>query len=577
VLKQLFFIILLVTNSFSLFSQSERVLSFYSDIVVDTSSTITVKESIKIYANGNIFKRGITRTIPTIIVDSSGKSVKLDYKILAIERDGRTSKYHTEKSSSNITIYVGESDVFLNEGEYNYTITYSMSGQIRFFENYDEIYWNVNGFDWALPFGEVSSQITLPIGGNIIQSACYTGRYGSSSTNCSSTTLSDNIISFSADNLRAGENLTIAVGFDKGIVNQPPPPPPPTFLQKFGALILSGFISLALLLYYGFTWLKFGIDPPKPTVYPQYEVPENMTPASVGMIDKLRYHGDLITGTILNLAVKGYLKIEEDNQDYIFGLFKSKKFIIHKLKQDSGILNDEERVLFSKLFTSSSTLTLDGKYDSKVLSAVTAFRASLKKQHHGLIYQGFNFKFWLVPILTIIAYIFLFVLLAAQYFEGENDALVLVLFLVFNIAFFFIYQYLIRKPAIEKLRLKSLIDGFKMYMSAAEEKQIAHFNPPDMTPEIFEKLLPYAVVLDTEDVWGEKFQNLIDKSIIDQSYQPTWYAGNIHNFSTFNHTLNSSLSNSFSRSATPPSSSGSGSGGGGFSGGGGGGGGGGGW
>ena len=84
-------------------------------------------------------------------------------------------------------------------------------------------------------------------------------------------------------------------------------------------------------------------------------------------------------------------------------------------------------------------------------------------------------------------------------------------------------------------------------------------------------------MLDTEDVWGEKFQNLIDKSIIDQSYQPTWYAGNIHNFSTFNHTLNSSLSNSFSRSATPPSSSGSGSGGGGFSGGGGGGGGGGGW
>ena len=576
-MKQLFFIILLVTNSFSLFSQSERVLSFHSDIVVDTSSIIKVKESIKIYANGNIFKRGITRTIPTQSVDSSGKKEKLDYKILAIERGGRPSKYHTETGNGAITIYVGESDVFLNEGEYDYTITYSISGQIRFFENYDEIYWNVNGFDWALPFGQVSSQITLPINGNIIQNACYTGRYGSNSTNCSSTTLSENIISFNADNLRAGENLTIALGFDKGTVNQPPPPPPPTFLQKFGALILSGIISLALLFYYGFTWLRFGIDPPKPTVYPQYEVPENMTPASVGMLDKLRYHGDLITGTILNLAVKGYLKIEEDNQDYVFGLFKSKKFIIHKLKEDSGKLNNEEHMLFSKLFLGTSTLTLDGKYDSKVLSAVTAFRSSLKKQHHGLIYQGFNFKFWILPLLTIFAYIFLFTFLSSQYFEGENDALVLVLFLVFNIAFFLIYQFLIRKPAVEKLRLKSLIDGFKMYMSAAEEKQIAHFNPPDLTPEIFEKLLPYAVVLDTEDVWGEKFQNLIDKSIIDQSYQPTWYAGNIHNFSTFNHTLNSSLSNSLSRSATPPSSSGSGSGGGGFSGGGGGGGGGGGW
>ena len=564
-------------NSFPLLSQSERILSFHSDIEVETSSIITVKEYIKIYANGTIFKRGITRTIPTVSTDSLGKKVKLDFKVLAVERDGRTSKYHTEQGNGAITIFVGEKDVFLNEGEYNYTITYSISGQIRFFEAYDEIYWNVNGFDWSLSFAQVSCQITLPKGGKIFQNACYTGWYGSNSTNCISTILSENSIRFSAENLRAGENLTVALGFNKGTVHQPPPPPPPTFLQKFGALILSGFISLGLLFYYGFTWLKYGVDPPKPTVFPQFEVPNKMTPASVGMLYKLRYHGDLITGSILNLAVKGYLKIEEDNQDYVFGLFRSKKFIIHKIKEDSGLLNDEEQVIFSKLFSGTSTLTLNGKYDSKVQSAVTAYKASLRKQHHSLIYQGFNFKFWLIPVLTIIAYIFLFVFLASNYFQGGNDGLIFFVFLVVNIVFFLIYQYLIRKPAVEKLRIKSLIDGFKMYLSAAEEKKIAHFNPPDLTPEIFEKLLPYAVVLGAEDVWGDKFQSLINKSIIDQSYQPAWYAGHVGNFSTFNHTLNSSLSNSLSRSATPPSSSGSGSGGGGFSGGGGGGGGGGGW
>lgn len=576
-LQKLFFIILFVTNALSLFSQSESVLSFHSDIVVDTSSTITVKESIKIYANGTIFKRGITRTIPTVAIDSSGKTVRLDYKILSVEKDGISSKYHTEKGNGTITIYVGEKDLFLSEGEYSYTITYSMSGQIRFFETYDELYWNVNGFDWALAFGQVSSQITLPPGANIIQKACYTGQYGSNSSNCSATALSENSISFSANNLRAGDNLTVAVGFSKGSVNQPPPPPPPTFFQKFGALILSGCISLALLFYYGFTWLRFGVDPPKPTVFPQWEVPNKMTPASIGMLDKLRYHGDLITGTILNLAVKGYLKIEEQTQDYVFGLFKSKTFVIHKIKQDSEMLNDEEEVLFSNLFSSSDTLTLDGKYNSKIQSAVTAFKTSLDKQHRGLIYQGYNYKFWLIPLFTIIAYVVSFAWLASQYFEGESDGLVFAVFLVLNIIFFLIYQYLIRKPSLEKLKLKSAIEGFKMYMSTAEEKQIAHFNPPDLTPEIFEKLLPYAIVLGAEDVWGEKFQNLIDKSMIDPSYQPTWYNGRVVNFSTFNHSLNASLSNSISRSATPPSSSGSGSGGGGFSGGGGGGGGGGGW
>jgi len=564
-------------NYFALFSQSERIISFYSDIKVDTSSIITVKESIKIYANGTLFKRGITRTIPTVSTDSLGKKDNLDFKILSVERDGRNSKYQTEKGDGAITIYVGEKDVFLNEGEYNYTITYSISGQIRFFETYDEIYWNVNGFDWALSFDQVSSQITLPGGAKIHQNACYTGRYGSNNTHCISTLLSENSIRFSAENIRAGENVTVALGFNKGAVRQPPPPPPPTFFQNFGALILSGLITLALLFYYGVTWLKFGIDPTKPSVFPKFNVPNKMTPASVGMLDKLRYHGDLITGSILNLAVKGYLKIEEDIQDYVFGLFKSKKFIIHKIKEDSGFLIDEERVLFSKLFSDTSILTLNGKYDSKVQSAVTAYKDSLIEQHHGLIYQGFNFKFWLIPILTIITCIFLFMFLASDFFQGGNDGLIFFVFLGVNIIFFLIYQYLIRKPAVEKLRIKSLIDGFKMYLSAAEEKRIAHFNPPDLTPEVFENLLPYAVVLGTEDVWGEKFQSLINKSIIDQSYQPVWYTGHIGNFSIFNHTLNASLSNSLSKSATPPSSSGSGSGGGGFSGGGGGGGGGGGW
>ena len=560
-----------------MFSQSERVLSFHSDIKVDTSSVITVKESIKIYATGTVFKRGIRRTIPIERIDSLGNKSKLDYKILSVEKDGKVSKYHTEKGSGEITIFVGEKSVFLNEGEYDYTITYRMSGQIGFFGNYDEIYWNVNGFKWDLPFDQVSSQITLPAGGKIIQNSCYTGRYGSNSANCSSTILSDKSIRFSVDNISAGENLTISVGFNKGLVHRPPPPPPPTFFQKFGALILGSLMSFLLLFYYGFTWLKFGIDPVKPTVFPQFDVPEKMTPASVGMMDKQRYYGDLITGSILNLAVKGYIKIEEDVEKYIFGLFKTKRFIIHKVKEDSGMINNEESVLLSKLFSETSTLILEGKYDKKVESAVIAFKASLKKQHHRLIYEGFNLKFWLVPILAMIAYVFLFIFLASKYFEGDNDVLVFLSFIVVNIVFFLIYQYLIRKPAVEKLRLKSIIEGFKMYMSAAEEKQIAHFNPPDLTPDIFEKLLPYALVLGAEDIWGEKFQNLIDKSMIDKNYQPIWYTGNIGNFSTFNHSLNSSLSNSISSSATPPSSSGSGSGGGGFSGGGGGGGGGGGW
>jgi len=88
VLKRLLFIVLLIANTFVLSAQSERIISFHSDIEVDTSSAITIKESIKIYANGTVFKRGITRTIPIVSRDSLGKTVMLDYKILSVERDG---------------------------------------------------------------------------------------------------------------------------------------------------------------------------------------------------------------------------------------------------------------------------------------------------------------------------------------------------------------------------------------------------------------------------------------------------------------------------------------------------------
>ena len=92
-MKRLLFVILLVSQSFTLIAQSERVISFHSDIIIDTSSTISVTESIKIYSNGTVFKRGITRTIPTIGIDSTGNRVKHDLQIVSVEKDGRPSKY----------------------------------------------------------------------------------------------------------------------------------------------------------------------------------------------------------------------------------------------------------------------------------------------------------------------------------------------------------------------------------------------------------------------------------------------------------------------------------------------------
>ena len=123
------------------------------------------------------------------------------------------------------------------------------------------------------------------------------------------------------------------------------------------------------------------------------------------------------------------------------------------------------------------------------------------------------------------------------------------------------------------------IEGFKMYLSTAEEHRLEKLHPPEKTPELFEKYLPYALALEVDQEWSEKFAGVLQRAATDQGYSPGWYHGrhwdSMHTGS-FASGLGSSLSSAISSSSTAPGSS-SGFGGGGSSGGGGGGGGGGGW
>lgn len=571
-MKKLIFFLLGFFLSLWTFAQEEKLEEFESIILIDTSGLITVSETIR-YSTEISGKRGIIRSLPLSRFDNLDNEVRNEFTILSVKRDGIDSPYHTERENGHLAIYVGESSVYLDPGEYEYEITYSIPDQIRFFEDYDELYWNVNGTQWPFSVGKIRAEIFLPLGAELIQMACYTGQYGSTDQNCQNTALGK-LVTFEAGPLNPYENLSVAIGFTKGIIA---PPPPPGFLQQYGYQLLTGILGLLLLGYYLFTWLKFGIDPPKPTVIPLFDPPSNLSPASVGMVSKGFYWQDFVTASVVSLASKGYLRIEEKTKEFIFGLFKQKEFELIREKIPDSTLPKEEEKLLNSLFLNKDRITLNGKYDSTVETAVKNFQSSLGSQWNPLIFKGFNLKFWILPFLLIAVYICMLVFLE-DYFVYREKALLLIGFLIGNLILFLFYQWLIRKPAEEKLKLRSEIEGFKMYLAAAEEKMLQFSNPPEMTPEKFEKLLPYAMVLDVEEIWGEKFQNTLRMSSQNQEYRPTWYSGGMIQRATFAHMLNSSLSNTISQSSHKPSSSGSsGSGGGGFSGGGGGGGGGGSW
>ena len=605
---------------FQLFGQEEYIRSFHSDLQVDASGLLTVTETIEVYAAGDQIRRGIVRSLPLKGTDYRYKTVKTEYKVIGVKMNGQDSPFDTEKSQGNLNINVGD-DTFLDPGWYTFEITYSAEGQLGYFDDYDELYWNVNGFGWSFRIAKISASVQIPQEAAFLQTSCYTGYSGSTEQNCTTEKLPDGRMMFLAENLAVQQNLTIATGFTKGVVS---PPPPPTFFEQFGLLIWTGLTAFVLLIYYIFTWQKYGVDPPKPTVIPEFDPPSNLSPASMGMIHKGYFWGELISASIVHLAVNGYLRIEEKSKEYIFGLIKNTEFHLVKLKDADESLPKEERILMNYFFTNSPVSVIDGKYSSHFKSMYNAYMGSLTAEHQPFLSQGSNWKFWLGPIVIFIIYaigasrfdftqymaptlafdidqvplaifglvffaIFIskkggsiwmissfigLVFLAGSYYLYSHSAIslnnfILVLFIVFGIISFFIYIYLIRRPSVEKLDLRARIDGFKRYLSAAEERQLQMFNPPQMTPEVFEKLLPFAMAFKVDKIWGNKFQTLIERGSLQQQHRSSWYSGSrTYSYGALGNHINKSLTSSINRSSGTNSSGGSGSSGGGSSGGG---------
>ncbi|SEW02886.1 DUF2207 domain-containing protein [Kaistella antarctica] len=610
----------------------EHILAFDSDIVISKDAETTITEKIKVYAEGNIIKRGIFRSLP-LWRNINGKKIRIKYDIISVKKNGFKENYHTENTDSDYGIYFGNKEIILSPGVYEYELKYKTSDQIGFFDKYDEFYWNVNGTLWDFAVDQISAKVTLPEGAEIIQNSCYTGGYKSNESNCIGKQLSTNTIEWLAKNLGSNEGLTIAVGFNKGIFT---PPPPPGMLEKYGVLGALLAAALGLLGYFFTSWQKYGVDPQKPIVYPQFNAPQNLSPASLGYLENEYYSEQMITAAIVSLAVKGFIKIIEDDKR-VLGIFGSREYTLEKIREQDQTLPKEEINLMNKLFSGeSNTISFDGKYNSKIEYAVNDFKASLKFQHDAFLSKGNNARKLILPIIIIAALYGLGLyfsykvsysdvhlgagipMIAAALFVGifisiffERSNVVKILFgllsiglivifvsifsidsnrsenlgfyasygfLIFGFIGMVLFQYLIKQPTPQKLETQSLIEGFKMYLGTAEEKTLQFHNPPEMTPTVFETMLPYAMVLGVDKIWGQKFQNMLKTSSLgNQQYNSSWYVGASMMNMNFANTLTSSLSQSIASSSTQPSSSGSGSGGGGFSGGGGGGGGGGGW
>ena len=622
-------------------AQSERIRDFHSDIHLLDDGTLVVKETITVFSTGNQIRHGIYREFPTRYKDRLGNNYVVGFHLSGALRDEQPEPSRVEDYSNGKRIYLGDKNIFVPTGEHTYELSYTTNRQLGFFKDHDELFWNVTGNGWGFPIDHASATVSLPFA--IAQSEVsldgFTGPQGSYEKNLRSTAQPDGQFEFEALRpLRAKEGLSIVLSWKKGLIA-----PPTTretldyfFTDNRDALVMVAGLLL-LLIYYAIVWSAVGRDPARGVIMPLYEPPANLSPAAMRYLIRMGFDNKAFAAAILDMAARGYLRIRLQAGSYTLYRTKSdNRALPADEKQAASVLFDgrdqlwlhnENHIVISagisalktwlKLAEQKVYFFTNRRYllPAIVLSVAMVGTVAYLRSRVSLLAVTFVSLWLSIWSLAVAGLIYgcygawkaafaarsqaallvgkavVFTLFSLPFLAGEClgifmligfGSLSLAVFLFASIGLHILFHFLLKAPTVAGRRLLDQVEGFKMFLSAVDGDRLNRVNPPEHTPETFEKFLPYALALEVEQAWAEKFSGVLSAAGhaagSEAGYTPSFYSGsNWNNFtaSSFTSGFTDSFSSAISSSSSAPGSSDGGSGGG--SGGGGGGGGGGGW
>lgn len=541
---------------------------FASDITIQKDSSIHVVEAIDADF-GALRRHGIFRTIPVRYQwdDTHVRVYQLQVRSVT-DAGGKAIRYETSDQGASKVIKIGDPDVSVS-GRQTYRITYDVSGAMNAFADHDELFWNVNGGSWDVRAQAVTATLHAPAA--FQRSTCYQGPAGSDEV-CRITTTANGVEFAATRPFAPRGQLTIVAALAKGAVTEPAP-----IIARDNSNVLGYFetgqpwLALAAFALVGglallyWRWYTAGRDPgERQTIVPEYEPPDKIRPAQLGVILDESADTKDVTATIVDLAVRGYLTITEEPDK---GLFSKKDWTLRATEKKATDLQPYEAIVYDGLFKDHpgevKVSELRAHFVGSLRSAESSLYADVARQkwfatRPDRVRQGYTG----LAVLVILAGAGLAWLLGRTVGAGlVGVAVIVVGFVALGVA-----RWMpARTAAGAELHRRTL--GFREYMEVAE-KERQRFAERE---NIFSDYLPYAIVFGCVEKWARAFKD------IDISAQTSsWYAGN----APFNALVLSSSLQGFSSnlgsaiSSTPGSSGGSGFSGGGAGGGGGGGGGG---
>ena len=609
----------------------ERILRFLSDVRIEKNSTLDVTETIVVRAENVRINHGIYRDFPIRYRTPKGGRMRVGFVFVGATLDGLPVPASTAPFANGVRIKVGDPDKIVAQGEHSYVLHYRTSRQVGRFKDYDELYWNATGNGWQFPIDLALARIRLPAPVRFGQRAAYTGPQGSTAADAEVVEESPGEILFrTTRQLAPYEGLTVAAAFPKDVVGQAAASSRLT--QWFGdnGPPLVGLLGLiALAAFYFIAWKRAGRDPRPGTVVPIFSPPDELSPAAMRYVAKMRARNRAFASAVVDMGVRGHIRLVEEDS----GWFSRKKMRLERLTADGPLPDDEEAAL-DCLCRPGESIVMEQKNHSKFSAAKNVLSEILKDRYEGKLFKRnlgwaaaglllFAAVFWLACaaivaatdgasawqvgvvlgslavcallwlafhdsavgkcLLSLISLIALALVLAlgmpiigAALGSGWWLPLLLPLLALPLVISAF---WWIAAPTAEGRAVLDRIAGFKQYLSITERERLDRMTAPEDTPGIFERYLPYAIALDVENRWAKRFAGVLAAAAAQGQQGFAWYSGSDSPWGDpgrFANSVGSSLTDMISSASTAPGS-GSGSGGGGSSGGGGGGGGGGGW
>jgi uncharacterized membrane protein YgcG len=541
-----------------------------AEVIRDFSSTINVLPDSSILVNENItydfektIHHGILRVIPLL----NSKNEPIEVKVISVtnEKD-EPYQFTTDISDGILSIKIGDPNRLIS-GIKGYDISYQVFGSITYYDDYDEIYWNVTGNDWGVVIEKSEVKVILPNNVFPIQQACYFGELGSN-TNCK---ITESGAFTTTAVLNKGEGLTVAVGFPKGVVSIYERKVESNFL-KFIKTFWPVVIPIIVFAFMFLRWLEKGKDPRGTgVIIPQYNILDNLTPLEVGGIVNGKLKNQNISAEIIYLATKGYLKIKQVNEK-VLGIITKNDYEFELLKEEGLLANIFDRKIITAIFSDCGKVCgvaelsgLKNSFYKSIPDIDNAVADTLLSKKYYTNFPKFNNKKNLLFGFFLAGSFFI------MFSIGDfKKFLVFISSILISVIICFIFYRLMPAKSKKGVLAKEYLLGLKEYLQIAEKDRLNFHNAPDKKPEVFEQLLPFAMVFGVEELWAKEFKGIYKNS-------PEWYEGKSSRFNVIRFGHEMAMFSTLSSASISSSSSSSGSGGGGSSGGGGGGGGGGSW